>query len=1827
MAAFTLLTMMASTGVSWATDVTFSYEDYKGQGTQSSGSEYTMVKTDVSITNTKFFGNNDYAHFYANGTTTIEPANGVTITQIVLTATATGYNGYQSGGTITATAGSISGSSSSITVTWTGSASAAFTISNNKQIRWTSIVVTYSTGGSSTLTDSDLALTGAPITLNFDLYNNSDAQVINYTTSSTGAVTVSSSNYITTVVDESNKTITVTPVAVTPSAQTITVNQAADDTYAAGSVTFTVNVANSEPTPDYEWVLTDWSELTSEDVFVIVGNGTKAMGNYASSSNPKAVNVTITDGRITSNVTDTMMWNRSAVDGGYKLHPNGSTTTCLYNSSGTNLRVNGGTSNNTFTYVEYSNYKYLKVGDRYVCIYNNNNDWRAYTSSNVSSNATNTTFYKRQIASTDPYITASDVEIAYDATSGSFDFTLNNPVDGGQLSVEENVDWIEAAAINTSNGYSVTFETTVNQTATAREGIITLTYTYGDSQTATKAVTITQVGNPNVFDDIVDITGTGDYRVKGMVVATSSKGFIIGDGTGYVYTYLNAAPSYGIGVNLSISGTTSTNYGHVIQFTNAATIETVEETNYNGDPQPTVITEVPDYSEGNHLSTYLEFEGTLNKSGSNYEVKIGESKIRISYPTNDQVTELTALLNKTVRVHGFFTGISGSNGNSVFTVMMESVEEVVNTDPVITVTPATAQAFTYVVENGPSANQLFEVTGENLTSNDITVTVTENGAFEMISDDYTDYGYALTIASGYGFFVRMKAGLEVGTYTDNITISSEGADDVVIALTGTVTIPLYTWDLTTNSYSSASADTVVWSSDYAIMTNLKGSSSSPANNYLGGDGDYTHTRFYKNQILTISSNTGYTIDSVLINAISNYVDGFVDSTWTNATTSANGAEITVIPDNGNEPMSVIISKACRATAVTVYYEADNTPRITATDVEIGYSATSGEIEYTLVNPVEGGVLTASVPEGSWITLGTIGETVPFTCAANTAYTARTATITLTYTYGEESVNKDVTITQGAAPEPSITVAPDGYSGDWYAVTTDFSVTYENIEGEYVADLVQVAADGETPATYNWFDLDLTIGGQGTGFNEDYTMVYVSVAPNDGAERTGYFKIYVVTDEGEYYSNLVTITQTGYDGPVSVLYTYSRNGVEDDLSEAYAGNAIELDGSDDLDETFTFVGWTTDPNDVNNLLNAGEYYTIEDDVVFYAVYAKSVTIPYSGNNYVKVNTVEDGGTYLIVSESNNVAFDGSLETLDVGNNVIDVNIISNCVIAATAATDTCTFTISAIDDNTYSILSASGKYIGRTTDKNGLDVKTLEQDPLSNTIVFNGYNASIHGDYRYLRFNSSSGESNYRFRYYNETYGEDIQLYKYTEGSGVFTLSSYYTRVFMNETATANIEIVGPSVIPSGYTLTMGNYTLTNELGADKFIIEDGAQMPYYWYEVSGTMLKNITACDFSSNNNAGYYLITTPINGYAPSTENGFLTTNYDLYAYDATQDEEWRNYKANNFSLATNKGYLYASGENTTLQFAGILNVQGVYAYLNYDPDDELKSLTLFGNPYLYSTDFNLDGGGIGIGGPIINFLSLNDAGNGFITTSGYSYFAQPLEGFFVQAPEAGHYIADGATSLVPEEELAVGPGNLNIQIDHNNSLLDNAIVNFGNARMMRKFYLSNNSTRVYIPQGNKDFAVVRSANEGEMPVNFKAETNGNYTISVNAENVEMNYLHLIDNLTGADVDLLATPSYSFEANTNDYATRFRLVFKANANVHENADADADTFAFFNGNEWVVSNIGEATLQVVDVMGRVLSSETINGNAEISIKQEPGVYMLRLINGDNVKTQKVVVR
>ena len=90
------------------------------------------------------------------------------------------------------------------------------------------------------------------------------------------------------------------------------------------------------------------------------------------------------------------------------------------------------------------------------------------------------------------------------------------------------------------------------------------------------------------------------------------------------------------------------------------------------------------------------------------------------------------------------------------------------------------------------------------------------------------------------------------------------------------------------------------------------------------------------------------------------------------------------------------------------------PSITAGNVEIAYDATEGEIEYTINHGVEGGVLTAAT-EAEWLTIGTVGETVPFTCSVNDNG-ERVATVTLTYTYNtDQTVTKNVTVTQNTNP--------------------------------------------------------------------------------------------------------------------------------------------------------------------------------------------------------------------------------------------------------------------------------------------------------------------------------------------------------------------------------------------------------------------------------------------------------------------------------------------------------------------------------------------------------------------------------------------------------------------------------------------------------------------------------------------------------------------------------------------------------------------------------------------------------------------------------------------
>ena len=362
------------------------------------------------------------------------------------------------------------------------------------------------------------------------------------------------------------------------------------------------------------------------------------------------------------------------------------------------------------------------------------------------------------------------------------------------------------------------------------------------------------------------------------------------------------------------------------------------------------------------------------------------------------------------------------------------------------------------------------------------------------------------------------------------------------------------------------------------------------------------------------------------------------------------------------------------------------------------------------------------------------------------------------------------------------------------------------------------------------------------------------------------------------------------------------------------------------------------------------------------------------------------------------------------------------------------------------------------------------------------------------------------------------------------------------------------------------------------------------------------------NNRGGYHLIATPVDGVKPTEVLNMIGNNYDLYIFDQNEENEWRNYQAltdqDNFKLYMGTGYLYANKHTVTLEFTGTAMTDDYDVTLTKGSSLNWKGWNLVGNSFTEAVNVSRP------------FYKMNTYGDGFETCNEGGQ-VNPMEGIFVEATEDGEVMTFSLTAGKKEQP------SLAVTLRSGNHDLDNAIVNFEQALQLHKMQFRQGSSQIYITMDDNDYAVVNAESMGELPVSFKAERNGNYNLSFNAEAVSFTYLHLIDNMTGADVDLLKTPSYSFDANVNDYASRFRLVFATGSSETES------TFGFVNasGNLCIFGIEGDATLQVFDVTGRMLSSEQFEGSYEKQLNVAPGVYVMRLLNGENVRTQKIVIR
>ncbi len=355
-----------------------------------------------------------------------------------------------------------------------------------------------------------------------------------------------------------------------------------------------------------------------------------------------------------------------------------------------------------------------------------------------------------------------------------------------------------------------------------------------------------------------------------------------------------------------------------------------------------------------------------------------------------------------------------------------------------------------------------------------------------------------------------------------------------------------------------------------------------------------------------------------------------------------------------------------------------------------------------------------------------------------------------------------------------------------------------------------------------------------------------------------------------------------------------------------------------------------------------------------------------------------------------------------------------------------------------------------------------------------------------------------------------------------------------------------------------------------------------------------------------YYLISSPIGEVRPAEVENMTTGEFDLYYFDQAQQLEWINIENGNTPLEAGKGYLYANSATTTLRFTGTpYTGTGTFplSYTEDNPDEIMRGWNLVGNPFPNEASVNLD------------HYVMNEFGTDLITSSGR---VAAMNGIFVKATAANQNVTFSQNSE-GKSQVAI-----NVLKDRG-AAIDRAIVRFDANSILPKFMLDSNNTKIYIPQSGSQYAVVSSDNVNSLPVNFKARENGNYTLSIDITEVRMEYLHLIDNMTGADVDLLVQPDYHFTASSQDYETRFTLVFRAATGVEEQSQ---QSFCFVNGrNLYFCEDVEGTTLSLVDMTGRTVRHETLKGNGVSLSNLSEGIYVVRLTNGNNTKVQKIVVK
>ena len=483
-------------------------------------------------------------------------------------------------------------------------------------------------------------------------------------------------------------------------------------------------------------------------------------------------------------------------------------------------------------------------------------------------------------------------------------------------------------------------------------------------------------------------------------------------------------------------------------------------------------------------------------------------------------------------------------------------------------------------------------------------------------------------------------------------------------------------------------------------------------------------------------------------------------------------------------------------------------------------------------------------------------------------------------------------------------------------------------------------------------------------------------------------------------------------------------------------------------------------------------------------------------------------------------------------------------------------------------------------------------------------------------------------------------------------------------------------------------TLDNSAGAGGATPSFGGEDAIDWHFFSSALADAPIGLTYGDDDQYNQYVYPawhaefTDADGYFPTNLNDVVSgddyyNHWDLFAY-YEPEYHWINLKRNSAShwhedwpdchiIYTNEtifepghGYLVALKEEGYLQGYGTLNSHSTSNPLRVDLDYTLgvcwttrDGHNLLGNPYQSYLDFDA------FATYNTPLWKDNDKTKAYyiIIDEDQQDYVQYAYGSSANPFGAGRYLHphQGFMVIVKEEGLKANFDNrmrfTTVTGDFRDGQPRYPLVNLfatdghGNRDMVtvelgrpdkggapKQQALRTSTGSLWCRYEDEDYAIVfTQPGLDAANIRFASDEDGEYTMTWSTHNGEFSYLHLIDNMTGADIDCLSQSEYTFSARESDYKSRFRLLFDYTG-LEENEDGSststgAETFAYYANGEIHLTGTpdGKARLQIIDMTGRTIVSRdgvhTVSTNT-----MAPGVYVLRLTDGNGTRIQKIIL-